>query len=191
MLENACDTSALGPESKHIFKRSRARFFLSLLHPMADAKSRSKAKAKDVSKAFTIEASSHWYTLVSNLDATTQPAKQPNAAQLADITDRAASLHAEALTAHTDVGTDATTSDGTFLQKILKDGTLSDRLSALTLLVQASPLHNTKALETLKALAERGRGKGGREESLKAIRAISDWWVGGGAPPRKLKYVPL
>lgn len=77
----------------------------------------------------------------------------------------------------------------TFLQKILQGGTLSDRLSALTLLVQSSPLHNVRALESLKNMAERGKGKGGREESLKALRCIVDWWVGGGVPNRKLKYV--
>lgn len=31
--------------------------------------------------------------------------------------------------------------------------------------------------------------KKGRDESLKALRSIVDWWTGGGAPDRKLKYV--
>jgi ribosome biogenesis protein MAK21 len=78
-------------------------------------------------------------------------------------------------------------SEANFMSKIIQSGTLSDRLSALTLLVQSSPLHNIRALETLKGMAERGKGKGGREESLKALRCIVDWWVGGGAPNRKLK----
>jgi len=70
-------------------------------------------------------------------------------------------------------------------------------------MVQGAPLHNIRALEALKSLAEKGRGgvsvsqdgeKGrgkaaGREERLKAARAIMDWWVGGGAPNRKLKCV--
>ena len=42
-----------------------------------------------------------------------------------------------------------------------------------------------KALETLKGMS----GKKGREESLKALRAMVDWWVGGGAPDRKLRCV--
>jgi ribosome biogenesis protein MAK21 len=57
----------------------------------------------------------------------------------------------------------------------------------LTLLVQASPLHNTKALDILKNMT--GKRGGGRDESLKALRCIVDWWVGGGAPDRKLKCV--
>ena len=52
-------------------------------------------------------------------------------------------------------------------------------------MAQSSPLHNTRALEMLKGMAQ----KKGREESLKALRAIVDWWVGGAAPDRKLKYV--
>lgn len=71
------------------------------------------------------------------------------------------------------------------MSQVLSSGTLSDKLSTLTLMVQASPSHNIRALETLKGMA----GKKGREESLKAIRAIVDWWIGGGAPNRKLKCV--
>ncbi|KZT38888.1 CBF-domain-containing protein [Sistotremastrum suecicum HHB10207 ss-3] len=61
---------------------------------------------------------------------------------------------------------------------------MSDRLSALVLMVQASPLHNTRALTSLLSIAQ----KKSREESLKALRAIVDWWEAGGAPDRKLKY---
>lgn len=73
----------------------------------------------------------------------------------------------------------------------LATGTLSNRLSALTLLVQASSIHNTTALDSLRAMAQRGRAKGGRDEGLKAVRCVVDWCVGGGGPGRKLKYVAL
>ncbi|KAK2465032.1 hypothetical protein APHAL10511_003108 [Amanita phalloides] len=77
----------------------------------------------------------------------------------------------------------APSSETRFLSNIVHSGTLSDRLSALTLLVQSDPVHNVKALDSLKAMAEHGR-----DESLKALRCVVDWWVGGGAPDRKLKY---
>lgn len=76
-------------------------------------------------------------------------------------------------------------SDKAFLSKMISSGTSSDRLSALTLMAQSSPVHNQRALETLKGMA----GKKGREESLKALRAIVDLWVGGMAPERKLRCV--
>ena len=78
--------------------------------------------------------------------------------------------------------------DASFLQRVLHEGTLSDRLGALTLLVQGSPVHNVRALENLRSLAARGRGTGGRGDALRALRCIVDWWVGGGAPSRKLRY---
>ncbi|KAI6144196.1 ribosome biogenesis protein [Pisolithus tinctorius] len=122
---------------------------------------------------------------------TTYPPLQPTTSNAATLTpeklssllDRATSLHTNSTSTVT-----SSSSDYSFLQNILQTGTLSDRLSALTLLVQSSPLHNTKALEALKNLAERGKGKGGRGESLKALRCVVDWWVGSGAPDRKLKY---
>ncbi|PKI83311.1 RNA-binding ribosome biosynthesis protein mak21 [Malassezia vespertilionis] len=66
-----------------------------------------------------------------------------------------------------------------------KASTLSDRISAVTLLLQSSPLHNLKALETLMAMA----GKPNREEANRATRSLADWLaVGGGLGANKLCY---
>jgi ribosome biogenesis protein MAK21 len=47
----------------------------------------------------------------------------------------------------------------------------------------------------LKGLTKRGKGKatgrGDRLKAARAIMAIMDWWVGGGAPNQKLKCVSL
>lgn len=133
-----------------------------------------------------------WYGAVDSLSTPTAPLPLPTASQLSSLTERAANiLKRDAdLYSSSAASTGHSSSDSHFLNSILSQGTLSDRLSALTLLVQGSPVHNTKALESLKGMAERGRGKGGREEGLKAMRCIVDWWVGGGAPNRKLRQVP-
>ncbi|KAI0259757.1 CBF/Mak21 family-domain-containing protein [Gloeopeniophorella convolvens] len=145
-----------------------------------------------------------WYNFLPPLPTSSKPVPTPSATQLSAFLSRASSLHASEITNFA-AGLGASggsASDQAFLRNILAGGTLSDRLSALTLTVQGAPLHNTRALETLKGMAEKGRGgvntaqegdKGkaraaGREERLKAARAIMDWWVGGGAPSRKLKY---
>ncbi|KAJ7611600.1 CBF/Mak21 family-domain-containing protein [Roridomyces roridus] len=144
----------------------------------------------DPKSRFILAPASQWYTSVPALGA--PPASLPavSATQLASIASRAADLHTTDIqTFQTASSSNSSASEANFLAKIIQSGTLSDRLSALTLLVQSSPVHNTKALETLKGMAERGKGKGGREESLKALRCIVDWWVGGGAPDRKLKYM--
>lgn len=129
-----------------------------------------------------------WHTTVPRLppSPTTPPSVSPS--QLSALTSKATNLHhADTRTFQTSSSSNSSSSEANFLSKIIQSGTLSDRLSALTLLVQSSPIHNTKALETLKGMAERGKGKGGRDESLKALRCVVDWWVGGGAPDRKLK----
>jgi ribosome biogenesis protein MAK21 len=135
----------------------------------------------------------HWYTSLPPLQPPSKPLGAPSASQISSLTERAASLLVADAAAYqaSSAFTGNSASDSRFLNTILSKGTLSDRLSALTLLVQASPVHNTKALETLKGMAERGRGKGGREEGLKAMRCVVDWWVGGGAPGRKLKWVNI
>lgn len=135
---------------------------------------------------FVFQPTSLWHAAVPPLSPMQSKAiVSPD--QLTKFSTKAAELHAaDVQTFQTSSSANSSSSEASFLHKIIQSGTLSDRLSALTLLVQSSPLHNTKALETLKGMAERGKGKGGREESLKALRCIVDWWVGGGAPNRKL-----
>lgn len=76
--------------------------------------------------------------------------------------------------------------DQVFIQQILSSGTSSDRISALLLLVSSSPLHATTYLDQLAALCR----KKSRDESLRAMRGVVDWWSGegGGSPTRKLRY---
>ncbi|KAJ7722294.1 CBF/Mak21 family-domain-containing protein [Mycena maculata] len=139
---------------------------------------------------FILPPTSQWYLSATPLGASSSSLPAVSAMQLASFTTRASDLHTtDIYTFQTSSSSNSSASEANFLSKIIQSGTLSDRLSALTLLVQSSPLHNTKALETLKGMAERGKGKGGREESLKALRCVVDWWVGGGAPDRKLKYM--
>ncbi|KAF9973347.1 hypothetical protein BGZ73_003424 [Actinomortierella ambigua] len=75
-------------------------------------------------------------------------------------------------------------SDKHFVSTIMASGTLNDRVSALTLLVQESPLHNTKSLDKLMGMAE----KKGRTEALKSMESLKDMFINGLLPDRKLKY---
>ncbi|KAG0337144.1 hypothetical protein BG004_007757 [Podila humilis] len=75
-------------------------------------------------------------------------------------------------------------SDKNFVSTIMSSGTLNDRVSALTLLVQESPLHTTKSLDKLMGMAE----KKSRTEAVKSIESLKDLFIGGMLPDRKLKY---
>lgn len=71
-----------------------------------------------------------------------------------------------------------------FMSKILSDGTLNDKISALTLLIQESPLHNIKSLETLISYC----GKKSRNSALQSLSALKDLLLNGLLPDRKLRY---
>lgn len=163
-----------------------------------------KAVASSSKTKLLVSPIADWYNFLPPLPPASEPVLSPSASQLTTLLNRASSLHVSELANFSALPNASTgsASDQTFLRNVLTGGTLSDRLSALTLMAQGAPLHNIRALESLKNLAEKGRGgvsaaqdgeKGrdraaGREERLKAARALMDWWVGGGAPNRKLKY---
>ena len=72
-----------------------------------------------------------------------------------------------------------------FLSTIMSSGTLEDKVSALTLLVQESPLHAMKAFENLLGLAR----KKSRNQALMALAALKDLLGQGAVLPgdRKLR----
>ncbi|KAI9775464.1 MAG: hypothetical protein M1839_001081 [Geoglossum umbratile] len=72
-----------------------------------------------------------------------------------------------------------------FLSTIMSSGTLSDKISALTLVIQESPVHTTKALESLLGLAK----KRSRGQAVTALGAMKDLMAQGVVlpPDRKLK----
>jgi ribosome biogenesis protein MAK21 len=75
-------------------------------------------------------------------------------------------------------------SDKNFVSTIMSSGTLNDRVSALTLIVQESPIHTTKSFDKLMSMAE----KKNRTEAVKSIESLKDLFIGGILPDRKLKY---
>ncbi len=79
--------------------------------------------------------------------------------------------------------------DAEWFKTVLKKGTVSDRISALTLAFQASPLHG---LEHFKGLLEMAKSKS-RHEALLALDALKDLLCQPDAPlfppGRKLRYM--
>ncbi|SMN21841.1 similar to Saccharomyces cerevisiae YDR060W MAK21 Constituent of 66S pre-ribosomal particles, required for large (60S) ribosomal subunit biogenesis [Maudiozyma saulgeensis] len=71
-----------------------------------------------------------------------------------------------------------------FMSQMLSDGTLSDKISALTLLIQESPIHNMKSLDTLFSYCN----KKSRNSQLQSINALKDLFLNGLLPDRKLRY---
>ncbi|KAL2819005.1 CBF/Mak21 family-domain-containing protein [Aspergillus cavernicola] len=62
-----------------------------------------------------------------------------------------------------------------FYSTIMTSGTLSDKVSALTLAVQESPLHNSKSLENLVTLGK----KRSRAQAVEVLRSLKDMFAQG------------
>jgi len=79
----------------------------------------------------------------------------------------------------------STSSAHQFYSTIMSTGTLSDKISALTLSVQESPVHNMKALESLVGLAR----KRSRGQAVEVLGALKDLFGPGNLLPsdRKLR----
>lgn len=71
-----------------------------------------------------------------------------------------------------------------FMSQILTSGTLNDKISALTLLIQESPIHNMKSFDTLVSYCN----KKSRNSILQSINALKDLFLNGLLPDRKLRY---
>ncbi|KIV93624.1 hypothetical protein PV10_04825 [Exophiala mesophila] len=70
-------------------------------------------------------------------------------------------------------------SSQSFYNTVIASGTLSDKISALTLAVQDSPIHNVRALETLIGLA----GKRSRSQAVDVLRSLKDLFAQGSLLP--------
>lgn len=70
-------------------------------------------------------------------------------------------------------------SSQSFYNTVIQSGTLSDKISALTLAVQESPIHNVKALESLLTLAS----KRSRSQAVDVLRALKDLFAQGSLLP--------
>lgn len=74
-----------------------------------------------------------------------------------------------------------------FMSTIMSSGTLSDKVSALTLSIQESPLHNRKAFESLITLA----GKRSRGQAIAALGALVDLLGNGSVLPDDRRLHPF
>lgn len=128
-----------------------------------------------------LEPTSQWYTIEL-------PEITPNDVQLSAEKIAEKKSYAKQLLKKENELVDLTgalsTSDRNFVSNILASGTLNDKVSALTLLVQESPVHSLKTMDTMLAMSK----KKGRKEAVMALESLKDLFLGSVLPDRKLKY---
>ncbi|KAI9596717.1 CBF/Mak21 family-domain-containing protein [Syncephalis fuscata] len=129
-----------------------------------------------------IEANSLWYqTTLAPLSETALPTlPERQIALLFEKAERLVEADAELYESRPSLGG----KDRTFLRTLLRSGTLSDKVSALTLLVQESPFHAVKTFTALMAMCR----KKSRKEAVMTIASMKDFFTSSGLPDRKLIY---
>ena len=137
---------------------------------------RSKTRGK---AQLVFQPLSDWHSC--ELPLVPQPKQEPRALPL-DLSDRVHE-HARALLERENTEYAAhhgsASTEHKFYSTLMSTGTLSDKVSALTLSVQESPLHNMKALEALVAL---GR-KRSRDQAVNVLGALKDLFGPGNLLP--------
>ena len=147
----------------------------------APAKPEAKPLGLARNSKLKLEPHSLWYEI--ERPPVNQSATAPNAEIIAHLHARGKVL----LQAESDnymTSNHITSSDRQFLSTIMTSGTQSDKLSALTLAISASPLHCQKQLDALLGMAK----KKSRNEAVQAVAALKDLLTGNLLPDRKLVY---
>ncbi|KAL9595138.1 MAG: hypothetical protein Q9219_006626 [cf. Caloplaca sp. 3 TL-2023] len=142
-------------------------------------------RAGKMTPQFEVDPTSEWHAVVvpslTSPDATVQGLPPELIARVHTFAKSLLDKENELYASHTGSAQSAQQ----FYSTIMSSGTLSDKISALTLSVQESPLHNIRALETLVGLA-RKRSRGQAVEVLGALKDL--FGLGSVLPPdRKLR----
>ncbi|MCJ1245014.1 hypothetical protein MMC30_002215 [Trapelia coarctata] len=158
------------------------------LKPRKASKGKRETSAKGVTRnigSLKVEPRAEWH-IVELPPLPNQP--QPPATLPTDTIDQVHRYAKKLLDAENQeysAKTGTSSSAHKFYSTIMSAGTLSDKISALTLSVQESPIHNMRALENLVALAK----KRSRGQAVEVLGALKDLLGPGSLLPsdRKLK----
>ncbi len=135
---------------------------------------------------YLCEPKPDWYDVPEPIvDTEQKPKYTPSLETLNEIAEYAKSLLEEENQKFKE--SQQSSSAQSFYNTVITSGTLSDKISALTLAVQESPVHNMRALESLIALAR----KRSRSQAVDVLRALKDLFAQGSLLPESRKLFSL
>jgi ribosome biogenesis protein MAK21 len=153
--------------------------------PQAKADKTAKG-ARGKQPQYICEPKPDWYNVPEPVvDTEQKPKYTPSVDTLNEIAEYARSLLEEENQKFKE--SQQSSSAQSFYNTVITSGTLSDKISALTLAVQESPLHNMRALESLIALAR----KRSRSQAVDVLRALKDLFAQGSLLPDSRKLFSL
>ncbi|RIA92621.1 CBF/Mak21 family-domain-containing protein [Glomus cerebriforme] len=139
----------------------------------------SKSKSK-----LNIEPNRFWYNIKIQPFSDSKKRMQTDK-DISDLYNNAFRLLNDENDAYEAIRSRRNASDRAFYATMLKSGTLKDRLSTLSVIVEESPIHAIKALDTLFKMA----GKENRNEAIQAVESLKNLMIEFLLPPdRKLKF---
>ncbi|KIW64058.1 hypothetical protein PV04_09018 [Phialophora macrospora] len=147
-----------------------------------DHKNEQMKKGKKIQTHFLCEPKPEWFDLADpDVDTDASPKYTISKDSIEQLHDYAKSLLDEENQKFKE--SQQSSSAQSFYNTVITSGTLSDKISALTLAVQESPIHNIKALETLISLAS----KRSRSQAVDVLRALKDLFAQGSLLPSSRK----
>ncbi|EXJ55539.1 hypothetical protein A1O7_08467 [Cladophialophora yegresii CBS 114405] len=150
--------------------------------PMPDQKTEQTKKGRKNQIQFLCEPKPEWFDVSDpDIDTDTQPKYTISKDSIDQLHEYAKSLLDEENRKFQE--SQQSSAAQSFYNTVITSGTLSDKISALTLAVQESPIHNVKALETLIGLA----GKRSRSQAVDVLRALKDLFAQGSLLPSSRK----
>ncbi|KAJ1551596.1 hypothetical protein HK096_007420, partial [Nowakowskiella sp. JEL0078] len=140
----------------------------------------SKKSEKAQSHQLLIDNQIKWYSI--SLPELSSTGSQPTETEITSLLEKAQVLYEEEI-AKFEKAKGSSSSDREFVTTILKSGTATDKISALTLAIQKSPFHAFKLLENnLITMAK----KKAKREAILALDSIKDLMAETILPDRKL-----
>ncbi|KAH9887790.1 CBF-domain-containing protein [Xylariomycetidae sp. FL2044] len=126
-------------------------------------------KLRDPKRKTIFEPRPDWHAVnLKSLPAPSSDDVAPYTAAIANLKAHASTLLEQDTASYS--STYSATSSRKFMSTIMSSGTMSDKVSALTLAIQESPVHSIKPLENLMGLG----GKRSRGQALSALAALVD-----------------
>ncbi|RKP15297.1 CBF/Mak21 family-domain-containing protein, partial [Piptocephalis cylindrospora] len=128
-----------------------------------------------------------WYTVdLAPLTTTSRASRRPvGKEEVQQRVERAQELLETEGAQYEKKGSSLNRGDKSFFKTLMTSGTMSDKVSALVLLIQESPIHTARTMETLLGMARKRH----RKEATLAIGALKDLLLSNLLPDRKLTFL--
>jgi ribosome biogenesis protein MAK21 len=127
-----------------------------------------------------IEEGKAWYDVIQEINDTE---KVINPSDLQNIREKVSKIFDKEVELYSKLRSNRKDADEKWIREVVKSGTLSDKIAALALIIQESPLHNIQSFDTLLKYC----GQKEQRSVQMAMDAIKDLLIHNILPDRKLK----